>query len=129
MREFKVKGYNRKQKKVFDVVGITGLNQGDSRVQSADTTMMLADVDILLYTGEMDSKNNRLFESDTVEYPVEEKDKTFIMQCRIVFKYAAFKLEYSKPTGVNKFVVTTIENPKWKLCVKIGTIYDKSNPV
>jgi len=129
MKEFKVKAYHRKEKRVFDVVGITGLNQGDSRIQSADTTMMLKDVDVLLFTGEVDSKNNRLFESDVVEYPVEENNKTFIMQCRLVFKYAAFKLEYSKPTGINKFVVTTIENPKWKSCTKIGTIYDKLNPV
>ena len=129
MKEFKVKAYHRKEKRVFDVAGITGLNQGDSRIQSADTTMMLKDVDVLLFTGEADSKNNRLFECDVVEYPVEENNKTFIMQCRLVFKYAAFKLEYSKPAGINKFVVTTIENPKWKLCTKIGTIYDKLNPV
>jgi hypothetical protein len=89
--------------------------------------MMLKDVDLLLYSGEVDSKNNRLFELDLVEYPVQDapESKEVIRTGRVVFKNGQNKIEYDKPTGVNRFTVTTIENPKWKLCTKIGSMYSK----
>ena len=124
MKEFRLKAYHRHEKRLFDVVGITGLNQNDSRVQSQDTTMLLADVDVLLYTGEKDSKNNKLFESDTVEFSVKEEKKTFIRTGRIVFENAQFIIEYEKSAGVNKFSIIKVLNPEWKKCIKTGSIYD-----
>lgn len=128
MREFKVKAYHRVYKKVLDVIGITGLHTSDPRVQSQDTTMQLKDVDILLYTGETDSKNNRLFESDTVEISVKENKKDIIRTGRIVFENAQFKIKYEKPISEKKFQVVVILYPDWKSTTKIGNIYEAQEP-
>lgn len=128
MREFKLKAYHRVYKKVLDVIGITGLHTSDPRVQSQDTTMQLKDVDILLYTGEKDSKNNSLFESDTVEISVKENNKNTIREGRIVFENAQFKIKYEKCISEGKFQIVEILNPNWKSTIKTGDIYEVKNP-
>jgi len=126
MKDFKAKAWHRKYRKVVDVIGMAGLDTSAPVIHTKDTMYQLADVDLMLFMGERDQKNECIYEGYILEFVLkgEPGSESMLARGMVLFSNGRFKLMYEKQVSPRKIEVTELLNPNWKSMRIIGNIHD-----
>jgi hypothetical protein len=125
MKDLRMRAWHRKYRKMFDVVGVTGIGDAAARVMAPDTQYPLTEVDIMHSIGQVDTKNERIYEGQILEFILREDGKEAVMmRGRVVFLKGCFRLMYDRPINANKVETVALLDPDWREMRIVANIYE-----
>ena len=125
MKDLRMRAWHRKYRKMYDVVGVMNIGDSAARVYTPDSNYPMTEVDMLHCIGQTDTKNERIYEGQILEFILREDGREpAATRGWVVFDKGCFRLIYGRVINANKIEPTEVPNPNWKEMRIVANIYE-----